>query len=407
MYDLIIRDATIVSSRGREVADVAIANGRIAYVGPRPPRNRARQEISAIGKFLVPGVIDTAVQFDPNGDPTLWERESRAAVTGGVTSVLALPGGQHPVLDRKSAQRRAKRAAASSWCNFGLWGAAHNGNAAELGRAQDEGLIVGTLAYLGSGEPFGLVPDEIGRFADTSRVLGVQLASGDEGPAELSDEAASVLRTARTHDRPIHLVHLSTAAELNMIDPVRGDLPVTAGVTPHHLFLSADDTDVQVRTRPPVRPEHDRRTLWTAVKRGRLDCVASDHHPSRPTGEGVPGTELLFPLMLSAVKYGRLSLELLVSLCAESPARIFGLERKGHVAKGADADLILFSEGEVTRIEECALMSCAGWSPYRDREAAPKPDLVLVNGQIVARKGALVADGPTGHRIETTVPATA
>ena len=102
----------------------------------------------------------------------------------------------------------------------------------------------------------------------------------------------------------------------------------------------------------------------------------------------------------SAVRYGRLSLELLVNLCSESPARIFGLESKGVVAKGADADLVLFSEGEVTRVGESDLMSGAGWSPYVHREAAPKPDLVMVGGRIVARRGKLVAETPGGRAVK-------
>ncbi len=395
VYDLIIRDATIVSSGRREVVDVAIAKGKIAYVGPRPPR-RAHQEIQAIGKFLMPGVIDTAVQFDPNGDPTIWERESKAAVTGGVTTVISLPGGCNAVIDYQSAKRRVDHAAGQSWCNFGLWGAARTGNASEMAKATEEGLIVGTLAYFANNGADGIKPSELKGFLGGSATIGVQLDVAEE----TIEESDAILKAAREHHRPIHLVHLSTAAELNLIDPVRGDLPVTAGVTPHHLFLSTDDVDNPVRTNPPVRAEQDRRTLWTAVKRGRLDCVASDHHPSASfTDDGVPGSELMFPLMLSAVKYGRLSLELLVSLCSESPARIFGLTNKGRIAKGADADLVLFSEGEITRVQSKALISGAGWSPYVDREAAPKPDLVIVNGQITARTGELVGDAPTGRLV--------
>ena len=395
MYDLIIRDATIVSSNGRKVVDVAISKGKIAYVGPRPPR-RATEEIQAIGKFLMPGVVDTAVQFDPNGDPTIWERESRAAVTGGVTTVLSLPGGCKPVVDYQSAKRRAAHAGGRSWCNFGLWGAAHNGNAPEIARATSHGLLVGTLAYFDSTGGIGIHPSELRGFLDGSATVGVQL----DVAQETIEESDAVLQAARAHHSSIHLVHLSTAVELDLIDPVRGDLPVTAGVTPHHLFLSTDDVDRPVNTHPPVRAEQDRRTLWTAVKRGRLDCVASDHHPSASVDDnGVPGSELLFPLMLSAVKYGRLSLELLVSLCSESPARIFGLTNKGRINKGADADLVLFSEGEVTRVQSHGLMSGAGWSPYVDREAAPKPDVVIVNGQIAARMGELVLDRPTGRLV--------
>jgi len=393
VYDLIIRDATIVSSTGRQVADVAIRNGRIAYVGPRPPR-RAKEEISAIGKFLMPGVIDTAVQFDPNGDPEIWERESKAAITGGVTTVVSLPGGDHPVIDRKSAERRAEVARAQSWVNWGLWGAATASNRDELVKAVEDGLIVGSLAYLDAPTTnVGLTTDALPAWLDAPGVLAVQL----EVDSATARDAEPVLAAARDKGRPIHLIHLSTAVELSMIDPVKGDLPVTAGCTPHHLFLSSEEDD-SIQSRPPVRPEHDRRTLWTAVKRGRLDCVASDHHPLGAT-DGVPGSELMFPLMLSAVKYGRLSLELLVSLCSESPARILGLENKGRIAKGADADLVLFSEGEVARVGETDLMSGAGWSPYVDREAAPKPDLVIVNGQIAAAHGQLVAEQPHGRPI--------
>lgn len=413
MYDLIIRDATIVTSTSRLVADVAIQNGRIAYVGPRPPRT-AREELNAIGKFLMPGVIDTAVQFDPNGDAGIWERESKAAVTGGVTTVVSLPEGDSPVIDRASAKRRYERATAGSWTDFGLWGAATHDNADEIRDAVREGWLAGTLAAVG---PHALTLEQLESHLVSPGVLGVQIGDLTSG------DATAVLDAARRTDRSIHLVHLSTAAELNLIDPVRGEMPVTAGCTPHHLFLSIEDDDAQqLNTWPPVRPEQDRRTLWTAVKRGRLDCIASDHHPGpRPSPtpiparsrhepepghtdmlsrvEGVPGTELMFPLMLSAVKYGRLSLELLVGLCSENPARIFGLESKGRIAKGSDADLILFSEGEIAKVEEAELMSSAGWSPYVHREAAPKPELVMIGGLVVARRGKVVASAPTGKTV--------
>ena len=150
MYDLIVRDATIVSSSGRLVADVAIQDGRIAYVGPRPPKQRTRQEISAIGRFLIPGVIDTFVQFDPNGDPTIWERESRAAASGGVTTVLAQPGGQVPVVDTASARRRIDRIAQASWTHYALWGQATGDNASDLASAHAQGLLVGAWGTIGA-----------------------------------------------------------------------------------------------------------------------------------------------------------------------------------------------------------------------------------------------------------------
>ena len=90
MYDLIIRDATTISADGRYVADVAVKDGKIVYVGPRP-RQRAHRELNAIGQFLIPGLIDTAVQFNATNSGSIWDIETSAAVTGGVTTVLALP----------------------------------------------------------------------------------------------------------------------------------------------------------------------------------------------------------------------------------------------------------------------------------------------------------------------------
>lgn len=394
MYDLLLRDATVVTSAGRRVADIAIEGGRIAYVGPTPPKRKAREEINAMGRFVMPGVIDTAVQVDPAGDNASWERETRAALSGGVTTIIALPGGEHEVASQAAARKRIKRGAGKSWTHFGLWGVARSDNAPEILAAAEKGLVQGVLVYAGGSAEKALPAGAVEQFAECKGVLGV-LIDGDH--AEISGIGQSVIQMSSAKGRPVHLVNLSTAAEVQLLDPVRGELPVTASVTPHHLFFAEDSlgqVPERMLTRPPLRAEADRRTLWTAIKRGRLDCVASDHHPS---ADGVPGSELMFPLMLSAVKFGRLSLEGLVSLCAEAPARIFGLERKGRIAAGADADLILFAEGELAKVDTTGLLSAAGWSPYLDRDAAPKPEIVICGGRIVARRGKIVGDEPRGQ----------
>ncbi len=395
MYDLILRDATIVTSTGRLVADVATRGRQIAYVGPRPPRG-SHEEISAIGKFLIPGVIDTAAQL--GHDTATWERETKAAISGGVTTVVVAPEGPEPVVDEASAQRRIRVASGRSWCDFALWGAATPGNAVALTEARESGSILGVFAHLDGPTEEGLGVDtaQLLQLTEVGGVLGVQI---DPDQLQANGRLQDALARARELHQSVHLLHLSTAAELQMLDPVRGDVSLTAGVTPHHLFLSTEGLEadqVLARTRPPVRPEQDRRTLWTALKRERLACVASDHSPTGPGALGVPGIELLLPLLLSAVKHGRLSLEQLVSLCCEGPARIFGLEGKGSICRGADADLVLFSESDLEKVALSKLLSSAGWSPYDEREAAPKPELVMAGGQIVARRGQLMGEAPRG-----------
>ena len=394
MYDIILRDATIVTSQGRVVADVAVQDGRIAYVGPRPPKSRTREELSAMGRFLIPGVIDTGVSFMPDGDPAVWMRESLAAVSGGVTTVIAHAGGDRPVVDSASARARHARIGEATWTHYALWGEATGDNAASLAAACAERLLVGATATVSRADG-GLTATKVPAYLDQPGVLGLQLGALLDDPESLR-ALADVVGL-----RPVHLLNLSSAEELQLLDPVHGESRFTAGVTPQHLFFSdADAAPLQgITPVPPPRPETDRRSLWAAVKRGRLDCLASDHAPSVPGNgaRGVPAAELLLPLLLSATQNGRLTLEQLVALCCEAPARIFGLTTKGKVEKGYDADLVLFSEGQSGRVHADALLSGAGWSPYADREIAPKPDVVIVGGRIVARRGFVIADAPNGR----------
>lgn len=393
MYDLILKDATLVSSIGRVVADVAIQDGLIAYVGPRP-RRAAKVEISAMGRFLIPGIIDTAVQFDHNDSSELWSQESKAAVTGGVTTVLALPEGKKPVVDARSAETRLKRVKGKSWCNYGLWGAAMYNNAREMEVCYQKGLIQGVLMTVDdNAEGLAIRPQDAGKFVQYPGVLGMKLQTPKE-----EEGIRHLLGAVHPHFKKVHLMNLTRTVELNVLDPVRGTVPATAGVTPHHLFLSEEEDNRSEVDRMPLCAERDRRSLWTAVKRGRLSCIASDHHSQMNSEHSVvPGSELLFSLMMSAVQAGRLSMERFVSLCCEAPADIFGLTNKGRIEKGMDADLVVFSEGVMNKVDDSLLLSTAGWSPYNNRDAASKPELVIVGGTVVSQNGSLVGQNPTGR----------
>jgi dihydroorotase len=399
LYDLILRDATIVTSTGRLVADIAIRDGEIVYVGPRP-RRAGRQDISAIGKFAMPGVIDTGGLFDGDGGNTAWEHETKAAVSGGITTVIGMPYGSKPIVDSKSAIARAKKMKKHSWCNYGFWVDGDVASTDTVREVLDEGNAFGVVINLtqdNEAEAAARLTELVG----VDGVLAVRLGRTSRDAGGIN----AVLAVAREHNRHIHIAHLSTADELSALDPVLGELPVSCSVTPYHLFLSTDHSNPGVSL-PPVRPEQDRRTLWTALRRGRVACMASDHHTSPAEGPGIPGAEFLFPLLLSAVRHGRLSLEGLVALTSEGPAALLGLPKKGRIEKGADADIVLFSEGELTKVRPASVLSGAGWSPYLGRESAPKPELVIVNGRIASRKGIIAQDKPNGVLLSppTAVP---
>lgn len=387
MYDLIIRDATIVSSEGRQVADVALRGDKVAYVGPRPPRS-GHAEISARGRFLIPGVVDAGVQFAGAGSlPEAVGSQTRAAVTGGVTTVFALPHPEHPLRDAAEARATYDQAGRESFCDLGWWADDQAGNLDAITQATAEGWVAGVMAVI---DGPGLDAARIAAWRTLPGLLALHW-HGELPPVD------DVLEIIQARPRPPHLYPLTTSAELDWIDPVRHALALTTTASLPHLFLSADDADTaNIVTLPPLRGEPDRRTLWTAVKRGRLDCVASHHHAD--AGQGVGGSELLLPLMLHAAQAGRLSLEQLVGMCCETPARLFGLPHKGRIQKGADADLVLFAEGNSRRITAEHLVS-PGATPFVGRDATPKPDLVFVAGQLVAEAGRLVGERPVGRAL--------
>lgn len=433
MYDLVIQDATIVSSEGRLVADIAIKDGTIAYVGPRAP-GRAREKMSAIGQFVMPGMIDMNVHMRVPGNDSLesWETASRAGMSGGVTTIIDRATGPRPTLNREVLGERRKAAEASR-VNFGFWAAGSTGNLDEAEAMLDDGAVAVHADLSRSDGPLGMddaslvelfdrCPGVLGFQAELSGVIAAERERiGDveapehnrvRSPAAAEAAVVRLIELVRATNRRVHISSLSTARELTLLDPLKGDLPITTEISPHHLFLNSEaqaKVGPKLKVNPPLRDELDRRALWTGLKRNRIDVVGSGHAGLRTkvknvsywdAPDGMPGIETTFMLLMSAVHHGRLGLERMVALLAENPARILGLKRKGMIAQGYDADLVLFTEGQLLRFEKSQIVSNARWSPYVGRELAGKPELVIVNGRIVSRRGEIQDDDGRGKEVQ-------
>lgn len=432
MYDLIVEDATIVSSTGRAVADVCVEEGRIAYVGARPAGG-ARKKMTGIGKFLVPGFIDTHVHFRTPGHSHKedWASGSRAAVSGGVTTVFDMPNTSPPTLTRVEWEEKRRLAEAESRCHFGLWVGGAADNLDGVRDLMDAGDACGIKVFMGSSTGPLLVDDAALErlFRETRGLIGVH--AEDEGLlAEIRQQMSSnltpdhnevrppeaavravrrLIDLTRAHPRPVHICHVSTAAELLVLEDIRGVLPITVEVCPHHLWLSTETAKGNlVKCNPPIRSELDRKALWTAVKRLRVDTIASDHAPHTKEEKaapywqapaGIPGVETLFPLMVAGVRQGRLGIERMVQLCCEAPARIFNLKQKGAIQVGRDADFLLFAEEELVKLTQADLLTKVGWSPFVGQKVGAKPEHVFVSGQLVATRGRIVQDDFRGALI--------
>ena len=430
MYDLVIEDATIVSGGGRVVADIGIRKGKIAFVGARAP-GRSKLKISAIGKFIMPGIVDMGVRMAAPGlsAEECWETETRAAVSSGVTTLIELPDSIPLSRSAKSISTKRKLAKVHSRANFGFWAQVTTKNLDKLDALREKGAL-GVWIDLAARDAGALSREQLVEVLTTFKgVISIMaedaamLEAAHSATKDLSDpldnqvrppEAAErgvtyVVDLVKETGRAVHLMGLSTAAELHLLDPLRGDLPISVGTSPNHLFLNCENPG-NFKHRPPLREELDRRSLWTALKRQRIDAVAS-HHAGYQQSDleggywdrqvGLPGVETNFPLMMAAVHHGRAGLERMVELLSEGPAQIMGLSKKGAIKRGYDADLLLFTEGQLETLEKEDLLGRSAWSPYLGRELAGKPELVLVGGQIVAKRGKIVNDAVRGTEVVT------
>lgn len=432
MYDLILEAGTVLSQGKAVQADVAVEGGTVVYVGDRPG-GAARRRVYAGGRFVTPGFIDTHVHFRDPGHPHKedWASGSRAAASGGVTTVCDMPNTDPPTVSVAAWEAKVATAQARSRVDFGVWIGAAAG-AVDAARAlADSGRACGIKVFMGASTGPLLVDDAtlVTYFEHTRALMGVH--AEDEAvlarlraewsgrtppshhatrPAEAATAAVRrLIELTEAFPRPVHVCHVSTAAELALLEAVRGRLPMTAEVSPHHLWLDeAAPLGNLGKVNPPLRPATDAAAMLAAFAGGRLDTVGSDHAPhtleekARPYAQapaGLPGVETIFPLMLAAVRRGEFPLERVVDACAGAPARIFGMSRKGRVAVGADADLLVFGEAELQVLTAEALLTRVAWSPFLGRSVHPKPDEVYLRGALVASHGRIVGDDVRGRLV--------
>ena len=202
---------------------------------------------------------------------------------------------------------------------------------------------------------------------------------------------------SKRFNRAVHICHMSTAEELELVKQA-GDR-VTCEVAPHHLVLT-DDMLEQIGTlakmNPPLRKKDDTDALWAGLAAGHITCVATDHAPHTlkekaesywAAPSGVPGVQHMLPILLNAVHFGRLTLERVAQVTAEWPAKKFGIQNKGIIAQGYDADLALVGMGVAREVVIKDVLSKCGWTPYEGMELYGWPVMTLLAGELVYDHG--------------------
>lgn len=433
-FDLILRGGEIATPERTERADVGIAGGKIAAIG-HLDASAAAEVVEIGGLTVLPGIIDTQVHFREPGMEHKEDIESgtRAAVAGGVTTVLEMPNTLPPTTTADALADKVRRASGRAWCNIGFFLGAALDNLDELAELERLPGTPGIKLFMGSSTGTLLVPDDdhVLRVLQNGRKR-VPVHSEDsfrlesrkslfESPTvfdhpNLRDAECArlcterLLRLARAAGRPVHVLHVSTADELPMLASAKASgQDVTAEITPQHLWFAAPEAYERLGTlaqmNPPVRTAEHREALRAAVRNGLFDVIGSDHaphtleekaepYPKSPSG--MPGVQTLFPAMLALIEdFDLMPLGMLIRMAVESPARLYGIQGKGRLAIGYDADLAVYDLRQRYRFDRSMAHAKCGWSPFEGEMLRGKPVHTIVGGAFAFRDGAH-GDAPPG-----------
>ncbi|MBH5318742.1 dihydroorotase family protein [Paenibacillus sp. GSMTC-2017] len=435
-YDLIVENARIVYRDLVIDGKIAVRNGKIAALLRVDELVEADQTIDAEGRYVLPGLIDSHVHFRTPGyeHKENWYSASKAAVAGGITTVLDMPN-TNPYTD--SVERLRQKSAlvsGQSFVDYGFHIGVAPGKSSVL-EALNRGEAASIKLFLtGHRTAKHIIDDDaeldyIFRLAATKSIPLTLHAEDDvvlrlfrqisDEPSNLSQYEAAyprsgaivavarILRLIRKHDTSVHVLHVSSSEEADLLDAAaEAGYPVTYETTAHQLWFdhaSALTQGTRAKLSPAIREPRDRTRLWESIKRGTLASVGSDHAPHSKAEKdfdfndappGLPGVQELLSVLLTGLKKYVPSLTreerllTVAKLLASGPATRFGFDHlKGSIEAGLDADFVILDDEKKWTVSEEHILSGSGWSPYEGIELEGQVLVTIVRGQVVYNRG--------------------
>jgi allantoinase len=438
-FDLVFRARRVITAAGEVARCVGVRGERIAAIEPYDSdlADRAGRLVE-VGpdEVLLPGLVDTHVHVNEPGR-TDWEgfaTATRAAAAGGVTTLIDMPlNSIPPTVDVEALDVKRTSAEGQVWVDTGFWGGAIPGNNGELRGLHDAGVFGFKCFLLHSGvdEFPHLEPDQLAEALRVVRSFGALMIVHAEDSAAI-DRAPSahgkayrdflrsrprgaenvavahVIELARWTGCRVHILHLSSSDALPMIASARRDgVAITVETCPHYLTFAAEavpDGATQYKCCPPIREADNRELLWKGLADGLIDCVVSDHSPCTPqlkrfdVGDfgtawgGISSLQVGLPAVWTEARLRGHPLPAVVEWLAARPAALAGLQRKGHVALGYDADFCVFAPDDAFVVDAHKLYHRNPVTPYAGRPLAG-----VVRGTWL--RGEPVGDQPHGRLI--------
>lgn len=434
----LIRNASVINEGKIFVADVLILNDRIEKIASEIDIKLkvGYQEINAEGLYLIPGVIDDQVHFR---EPGLTHKadiytESKAAVAGGITSFMDMPNTIPTTLTQELLEKKYSIASQKSLANYSFFMGIKD-NLEEALKTDTENVcgITDDGIYFNSNE--GILanfPEFLEKlFSRTNTLVALHCEDdniikknteiyrkqyGDNIPFNChplirNEEAClrateRVLHIASKHNSRLHLLHISTLAEANLLDnktPLR-QKRITAEACVHHLWFYDKDYERlggKIKWNPSIKTEVDRNGLLQSLLDNRLDIIATDHAPhtiEEKTGNyfqvlsGAPLVQHALPVMLELYHQGKISLEKIAEKMSHNVAEIYRIKERGYIREGYYADLVLLNINNQWQVTPQNLLYKCKWSPLSDQVFKSRISHTFVNGNLVYANGNITSD---------------
>lgn len=349
-----------------------------------------------MSNIKLPGLVDLHVHLR---DPGQTHKEDLytgtvAALAGGFTTIFDMPNNEQPITTVTALKQKINIAKTKIVADVGFYFGSLGDNLAEFEEAKK--LACGLKLYLN--------PTTGNYLLDPAHLLKIFQAWGSPKPILLHAEAdviKSALVITKQTRQPTHVCHISCKAELlPIIQAKKAGLPVTCGVTPHHLFLTNADEKLLGNyglMKPSLKPKSDQDFLWKNLK--YIDVFESDHaphtHGEKAEGAfGVPGLETTLPLLLQAELEGRISRKDIVKKCSTNPRKIIGLNE--------DSTSFIEVKLESYKLTNDQLKTKCGWSPFNGRMVFGRVSKVVLRDKTVFKDSEVLAKSGEGNIILKT-----
>jgi len=454
---MLIKNGLIATETGPLNADIRISGELIEEIAPSLTPKENEEVIDASGKIVIPGGVDVHThmdldlgQFKASDD---FYTGTVAAAFGGTTSIV-----DHMAFGPKGCSighqvevyhGLAGDKAVIDYCYHGVMDHVDDAILDELKTLADEGIPTHKF-YLTYG---GMITDtEVLKLMERAAELGVMLCVHAENDGSIAHFREKYLKMGKTApifharsrppeseaeavdrvlwlaqmagDAPLYIVHLSTALGLESVRNARrrGQKNIFVETCPQYLFLDEtkylEEDGLKYIMSPPLRSSEDCEALWEGILSGEIVTVGTDHCPffyskEKQMGKddftkapgGAPGVETRIPLMFSEVQSGRITLEKFVSICCAEPARLFGMyPKKGVIAVGSDADIVLIDPNLKQTITFDMLHENTDYTPYEGIEVTGYPVMTISRGEVIVRDGKFTGQKGRGKFLKCGLP---